>query len=151
PAGTQGFFLNMRRSKFQDVRVRKALDLAFDFEFTNPNLFFGLYKRTTSFFENSEMKATGRPSAEELALLEPFRAKLPPDVFEEAYVPPVSDGSGADRRLLREAAQLLTAAGWQLKDGKRINEKGDLFEIEFLIEDPTSERLLGPYVKSLQA
>jgi microcin C transport system substrate-binding protein len=97
------------------------------------------------------MRAQGRPSPEELALLEPFRDRLPPEVFGEAYTPPVSDGSGTDRRLLREAARLLTEAGWQLKDGRRINTKGEAFEVEFLIEDPTSERILGPYVKNLQA
>lgn len=151
PAGTQGFFLNTRRAKFQDIRVRKALDMAFDFEFTNRNLFFGLYKRTTSFFQNSEMMAEGKSSPQELALLEPFRAKLPPEVFGEAYVPPVTDGSGADRRLLREAGRLLTEAGWQQKDGKRVNTAGEEFTVEFLVSDPTTERLLGPYVKNLQA
>jgi microcin C transport system substrate-binding protein len=151
PAGTQGFFLNTRRPKFQNVRVREAFDLAFDFEFTNRNLFYGLYKRTTGYFENSDMKAVGKPSAEELTLLEPFRTRLPPEVFEAAYTPPVSDGSGTDRRLLREAARLLTEAGWQLKDGRRFNAKGEEFEVEFLIDDPTSERILGPYVKNLQA
>lgn len=151
PSGAQGFFLNTRRTKFQDVRVRKALDYAFDYEWSNKNLFFGLYIRTTSYFENSDMKATGKPSPEELALLEPFRAKLPPEVFGEPYSPPVSDASGSDRRLLREAARLLDAAGWKIKDGKRVNDKGEALEIEFLVNDPTSERLTGPYVKNLQA
>lgn len=151
PAGTQGFFLNTRRAKFHDARVRKAFDYAFDFEFTNSNLFYSLYKRTTSYFENSDMKAVGKPSAEELALLEPFRAQLPREAFEDVYVPPVSDGSGADRRLLREAARLLTEAGWTLKGGRRLNAAGEVLEVEFLIEDPTSERVLGPYVKNLQA
>jgi microcin C transport system substrate-binding protein len=151
PAGTQGYFLNTRRAKFQDVRVRKAFDYAFDFEFTNSNLFYGLYKRTTSYFQNSDFVASGKPSPEELALLEPFRSKLAPEVFEEAYVPPVSDGSGSDRRLLREAAKLLTEAGWKPKGEKRFNDKGEVLEVEFLIEDPTSERVLGPYVKNLQA
>jgi microcin C transport system substrate-binding protein len=151
PAGTQGFFLNTRQLKFQDVRVRKAFDYAFDFEFTNRNLFYGLYKRTTSYFQNSDMQATGKPSPEELALLEPFRSKLPPEVFGEAYTPPVSDGSGNDRRLLQQANRLLTEAGWALKGGRRFNAKGEVLEVEFLIDDPTSERILGPYVKNLQA
>ncbi|NJO22848.1 MAG: hypothetical protein HC868_07750 [Sphingomonadales bacterium] len=106
PGGAQGFFLNTRRPKLSDPRVRKALDYAFDFEWTNKNLFYGLYKRTESFFENSDMKAEGKPSPEELALLEPFKDKLPPEVFGEPYRPPVSDGSGSDRRLLREAGKL---------------------------------------------
>jgi microcin C transport system substrate-binding protein len=151
PSGAQGFFLNTRRAKFQDVRVRKALDYAFDYEWSNKNLFFGLYIRTTSYFENSDMKATGKPSPEELALLEPFRAKLPPEVFGEPYSPPVSDGSGSDRRLLREAARLLDEAGWKSQGGKRVNGRGEPLEVEFLVNDPTSERLTGPYVKNLQA
>ena len=150
PSGAQGFFLNTRRAKFQDVRVRRAFDYAFDYEWTNKNLFFGLYTRTTSYFENSDMKAVGKPSPDELALLEPHRPKLPPEVFAEPYLPPVSDGSGSDRRLLREAAGLLDAAGWKIKDGKRVNDKGEVFEVEFLVNDPTSERLTGPYVKNLQ-
>ncbi len=151
PSGAQGFFLNTRRAKFQDVRVRKALDYAFDYEWSNKNLFFGAYTRTTSYFENSDMKASGKPSPEELALLEPFRAKLPPAVFGEPYTPPVSDGSGSDRKLLREAARLLDEAGWKATGGKRVNDKGEGLDIEFLVNDPTSERLTGPYVKNLQA
>ena len=103
PSGAQGFFLNTRRPKLADVRVRKALDYAFDFEWTNKNIFYGLYTRTESFFENSDMKAAGKPSPAELALLEPFRGQLPPEVFDEPYQSPVSDGSGQDRKLLREA------------------------------------------------
>jgi microcin C transport system substrate-binding protein len=151
PSGAQGFFLNMRRSKFADVRVRKALDYAFDFEWTNKNIFYDLYTRTASFFENSDMKASGKPSAAELALLEPFRGQLPPEVFEEPYKPPVSDGSGQDRRLLREAGRLLDEAGWKVTGGKRVNAKGEALEIEFLIVDPSSERILTSFVKNLQA
>jgi microcin C transport system substrate-binding protein len=150
PSGAQGFFINTRKPKFQDRRVRKALDLAFDFEWSNKNLFFGLYKRTTSFFENSDMKASGPPSAEELALLEPFRDTLPPEVFGEPYVAPVSDGSGFDRRLMREASKLLDEAGWKIDGGKRRNGKGELLEVEILIFDPTFERVLGPYVENLR-
>ncbi len=151
PSGAQGFFLNMRRPKFADVRVRKALDYAFDFEWTNKNIFYGLYTRTESFFENSDLKASGPPSAEEVALLEPFRAQLPAEVFGEPYKPPVSDGSGQDRRLLREAGRLLEEAGWQVKAGKRVNAGGETLDIEFLIVDPSTERILTPYVKNLQA
>lgn len=151
PSGAQGFFLNTRRPKLADVRVRKALDYAFDYEWTNKNIFYGLYTRTSSFFENSDMKANGKPTAGELALLEPFRAQLPPEVFGEPYVPPVSDGSGQDRKLLREAGRLLSQAGWEIKDGKRVNAGGEALELEFLITDPTSERILTPYVKNLQS
>src|SRR5262249_27625312 len=115
------------------------------------NIFYGLYTRTESFFENSNMKAEGQPSAPELALLEPFRNQLPSEVFSEPYSPPVSDGSGNDRRLLREAGRLLTEAGWEVKETRRVNAKGEALEIEFLIDDPSSERILTPYVKNLAA
>jgi microcin C transport system substrate-binding protein len=151
PSGAQGFFLNTRRPKLADVRVRRALDLAFDFEWTNRNIFYGLYARTESFFENSDMKAEGKPGPAELALLEPFRAELPPEVFGEPYKPPVSDGSGQDRKLLREAGRLLSEAGFEVKDGRRVNAKGEVLELEFLSTDPTTERLTQPYVKNLLA
>ena len=151
PSGAQGFFLNMRRAKFADPRLRKALDYAFDFEWTNKNIFYGLYSRTESFFENSDLKASGMPSPAELALLEPFRADLPAEVFGEAYKAPVSDGSGQDRKLLREAGRLLDEAGWKVKGGRRVNAKDEPLEIEFLISDPSTERILTPYVKNLDA
>ena len=112
PSGAQGYFFNLRREKFQDIRVRRAFNLAFDFEWTNKNLFYGLYDRTASFFEVSPLKATGAPPAEELAILEPMRAMLRPEVFSAAELPPVSDGSGQDRKLLRQASELLDQAGW---------------------------------------
>lgn len=152
PSGAQGFFFNTRRAKFADPRVRKALDYAFDFEFSNKNLFYGLYKRTNSYFENSDMMATGKPSPAELALLEPFRAKLPPAVFEEPYTSPVSDGSGTDRKLLREAARLLDEAGCKVgKDRLRVCASGEVLEFEFLTYEPTFERIIAPYIKNLQA
>ena len=150
PSGAQGFFINTRREKFKDPRVRRALDLAFDFEWTNKNLFFSLYTRTGSFFENSDMKAAGPPGPDELALLEPYREKLPKEVFGEPYSPPVSDGSGSDRRLLREAGRLLSEAGWEVKGGKRVNAKGDVLEVEILIFSPSFERIIGPYVENLK-
>lgn len=150
PSGAQGFFANLRQPKFQDKRVRRALDLAFDFEWSNKNLFFGLYKRTTSFFENSEMKATGLPTPEELALLEPYRDKLPPEVFGEPYSPPVTDGSGQDRKLLREAGNLLDEAGWTVKNGRRVNAKGEPLTVEYLIFESGFERIIGPYVENLK-
>jgi microcin C transport system substrate-binding protein len=150
-AGAQGFFLNLRKPKYSDSRVRQAFDLAFDYEWSNKNLFYGLYKRTASYFENSEMKADGPPSVAEIALLEPFRKDLPPAVFEVPYVPPVSDGSGSDRKLLRQAAELLTAAGWEMKNGVRTNKAGDVLDAEFLLNEPSFERILGPYLKNLTA
>ncbi len=150
PSGAQGFFINTRRKKFADARVRKALDFAFDFEWTNRNQFYGLYKRTTSFFENSDMKASGAPSKAELKLLEPFRDTLPKDVFAEPYMPPVTDGTGNMRRQLRMADRLLRAAGWTLKGGKRVNKEGEEFEIEFLLFSPTFERIVAPFVRNLK-
>jgi microcin C transport system substrate-binding protein len=150
PSGAQGFFINMRRDKFQDIRVRMALTLAFDYEWTNKNLFFDLYTRTASFFENSPLKAEGTPSPEELALLEPFRDRLRPEVFGPAITPPVSDGSGQDRKLLREASRLLDEAGWTMQGTSRQNARGETLDIEILSDNPTFERILGPYVKNLK-
>lgn len=150
PSGAQGFFFNLRRVKFQDIRVRKALNLAFDFEWTNANLFFGLYTRTTSFFELSPLRAEGPPPPAELALLEPYRASLRPEAFNAPEPPPVSDGSGQDRKLLREASRLLDEAGWKADGNIRRNAKGERLAIEFLIESPIFERILGPYVKNLR-
>ncbi len=150
PSGAQGFFFNLRREKFQDIRVRRALNLAFDFEWSNANLFYGLYKRTASFFEMSPLKAEGLPSPEELALLEPMRGRLRPEVFGMPEVPPVSDGSGQDRKLLRQASDLLDAAGWKADGTLRKNAGGKSLDVEFLIESPVFERILAPYVKNLQ-
>ena len=150
PSGAQGFFFNLRRAKFQDIRVRKAMALAFDFEWSNQNLFFGLYKRTASFFESSPLKAEGLPPPDELALLEPLRSSLRPEVFAEAELPPISDGSGQDRKLLRQASQLLDDAGWKSENTLRRNAKGESLDVEFLIESPVFERILGPYIKNLQ-
>ena len=153
--GAQGFFINTRRGKFSDVRVRRALDMAFDFEWTNKNLFYKLYKRTQSIFENSDMKAHGKPTADELKLLEPFRDKLPAEVFGEPYTPPVSDGSGKDRKLLRRAIALMKSAGWNLRrtsNGlKMLNGRGETLDIEFLLYEKSFERIIGPYVRNLKA
>jgi microcin C transport system substrate-binding protein len=156
PSGAQGFFFNTRRAKFADARVRHAMAMAFDFEWTNANIFNGLYTRTESFFENSDMKAMGQPSPGELALLEPFRDKLSPDVFAEPYSPPKSDGSGSDRRLLRGALKLMSEAGWKLdaagKPPVLKNAKGETLDVEFLNSGgPTFERIIGPYIKNLEA
>lgn len=150
PSGAQGFFINTRREKFKDWRVRRALDYAFDFEWSNAQLFYGQYVRTQSFFENSDMKASDTPSVEELELLEPFKKTLPPEVFKEPYVPPTSDGSGQDRMLRRESVALLKAAGWTIKSGRLVNSEGKQFELEFLIASPTFERIIAPYVRNLK-
>ncbi len=145
PSGTQGFFLNMRREQFKDIRVREAMDLAFDFEWSNKNLFYSLYKRTQSFLENSPMKASGLPTPEELKLLEPFRDKLPPEVFAEPYVSPVTDGSGRNRDNLKKAKELLTAAGYGGAEAG-----GKTLKVEILIFEDGFERIIGPYINNLK-
>lgn len=151
PSGAQGWFMNMRRDKFKDRRVREALIDAYDFEWTNKNIMYGAYERTQSVFENSPMKAKGKPDAAELALLEPFRGKVPDEVFGEPFVPPVTDASGQDRRWLRRANQLLTDAGYALKGGKRVMPNGTPFGFEFLLDEPTFTPHHQSYVKSLAA
>ena len=149
PSGAQGWFINTRREKFKDRRVREALIDAFDFEWTNKNIMYGSYDRTHSVFQNSPMMAKGKPDADELALLEPFRGKVPDEVFGEPYVPPVSDASGQERQWLRRGAQLLSDAGCTLKNGKRILPDGKPIVIEFLIDEPTFQPHHLPYIKNL--
>jgi microcin C transport system substrate-binding protein len=149
PSGAQGWFINTRRAKFADPRLREALGNAFDFEWTNKTIMFGSYDRTVSVFENSEMMAQGKPDAAELALLEPFRARLPQEVFGEPYMPPVSDGSGQDRALLRQATRLLKEAGCIIKNGKLALPNGESLTIEFLIDEPTFEPHHALFIKNL--
>jgi microcin C transport system substrate-binding protein len=152
PSGAQGWFMNTRRAKFADPRVRKAFDYAFDFEWANKNLFYSLYQRTHSFFANSDLEAKGPPSEAELKLLEPFRDKLPAEVFGEPYVSPVSDGSGRDRRQLAAASKLLDEAGWKIgPSGVRANDKGETFSIELLMEEPQLEKIFGFFVDKLRS
>ena len=150
PAPIQGWHFNLRRDPFKDPRVREAIALAFDFEWTNANIMFGSYRRTTSFFENSDMKAVGAPSPEELKLLEPFRDKLPAAVFGEPYVPPISDGSGQDRRLLRHADELLREAGCKREGGTLKLPSGKPFEIEFLDFQPSLQPHTQPFQTNLK-
>ena len=149
PSGAQGWMFNTRRAQFADPRVREAFALAFDYEWTNRNIMYGAYARTHSYFQNSEMMAKGKPSPAELKLLEPYRGKVPDEVFGEPWVPPVSDGSGEDRRLRRRASELLTAAGWTIKDGKRVNAKGEQLAAEFLFFERSFEPHHSPYAKNL--
>jgi microcin C transport system substrate-binding protein len=149
PSGAQGWFINTRRPQFKDRRVREALIDAFDFEWTNKTLMYGAYDRTQSVFENSPMKAVGKPSETELKLLEPFRGKVPDEVFGEPYLPPATDGSGHDRKWLLAAAQLLEQAGYPLKGGKRVLPDGTPMSIEFLIDEPTFKPHHLTYIKNL--
>jgi microcin C transport system substrate-binding protein len=149
PSGAQGWFINTRLEKFKDRRLREALVYAFDFEWTNRNIMYGSYQRTHSVFQNSDLMAVGRPGPEEITLLEPFRGKVPDEVFGEPFVPPVSDGSGQDRNLIRRGAQLLQEAGYILKDGKRISPGGERLSIEFLIDEPSFQPHHMPLIKNL--
>lgn len=150
PSGAQGWLLNTRREKFADRRLREAMVIAFDFEWTNKNLMYGSYDRTHSVFQNSDMMAKGQPSPEEVALLEPFRDRVLPEVFGPAWIPPVSDGSGQDRKLLRSAGDLLNAAGWTVKDGKRANAKGEQLSVEFLLTERSFEPHHTTFIKNLR-
>ncbi len=148
-AGMQGFVFNIRRPIFQDRRVREAINLAFDFEWTNKNVAYGAYARTRSYFENSELAARGLPSADELKILEPFRGKLPEEVFTKVFTPPATDGTGGNRENLRRASELLKEAGWTLKDGKLLNAEGKPFTFEFIAAEPIFERWVQPFVRNL--
>ncbi|MDB5624682.1 MAG: hypothetical protein JWR73_484 [Tardiphaga sp.] len=149
PSGAQGWFINTRRDKFKDPRVREAIGAAFDFEWTNKTIMYGAYARTHSPFQNSDMLASGPPSPDELKLLEPFRGQVPDEVFGAPFVPPVSDGSGNDRSLLRRASQLLQDAGMPIKDGKRLLPNGEQFQLEFLQDEPSFQPHHGPFIKNL--
>jgi microcin C transport system substrate-binding protein len=147
----QGLPFNTRRAKFRDPRTRQAVALAFDFEWTNPNLFFGSYVRQTSLFGLSDFAATAPPDSAELAILEPFRDSLPPEVFGEPYIPPMTDGSGRDRAILKRSSDLLAEAGWKQVGNTLVDEEGAPFEIEILIDAQVFERILSPYVENLKA
>ncbi len=147
----QGWFINLRRPQFADPRTREALGHLFDFEWTNQNLFYGLYERRASFFGTSDYAAEGEPSAEEVALLEPFRADLPAAAFGPAVSPPVSDGSGRDRAMFRRASELLAEAGW-VREGQMLKgPDGRPLTIEFMIDSQVFERIALPYVQNLKA
>ena len=150
PTGMQGFVFNTRRAKFADRRLRQALGYAFDFEWTNKNLFNGAYTRTASYFSNSELASAGLPGPAELALLEPFRGQLPPEVFSTEFAPPETDGSGNARQNLRAALKLLGEAGWTVVDTKLVGPGGQPLEIEFLILSPLFERIIAPFIKNLE-
>lgn len=150
PTGMQAFIMNIRREPFKDARVREALDLAFDFEWTNKHLFFGAYKRTNSFFSNSDLAATGIPQGKELALLEPYRDELPAALFTEPYQSPVTDGSGRNRDNIRKAIELLKAAGWDYKGTSLVNSvTGKPFRFEILLYSKDFERIALPFIKNL--
>ncbi len=149
PSGVQAFFPNLRRAKFQNIAVRRALDLAFDFEWTNRTMFFGAYRRMASIFENSPLAAHDWPDAAEISILERLRGQVPDTIFTGPYAPPRSDASGEIRDRLKAARDLLDQAGWTLKGGTLVNQAGDPFTIEFLIDEPTFTRIIEPFIRNL--
>ena len=149
PVGMQGFTFNIRKKIFQDRRVREALGLLFDFEWTNKQLFYSSYIRSQSFFANSELAAQGLPSEEELAILEPLRGTIPEEVFTKAYQTPVSDGSGIIRERRLEAWRLLQEAGYRIENDRMINAAGEPLEFEFIIAQANLERVLLPFKRNL--
>jgi microcin C transport system substrate-binding protein len=149
----RGLIFNLRRPLFADRRVRQALGLAFDFEWMNRALFRGAFRRIESYFPNSEFAASGTPSAGELALLEPFRAELPPEVFGPAFQAPKTDGAGDEglRPNLRHAMSLLEQSGWLIRDGRLVDGKsGAPFKFEILLHDPHDERMALPFARALK-
>ncbi|MET0633408.1 MAG: extracellular solute-binding protein [Xanthobacteraceae bacterium] len=149
PSGAQGWFINTRREKFKNPLLREALIYAFDFEWTNKSIMYGSYERTHSVFQNSNLMAVGKPNAEELALLEPFRGKVADEVFGEPFVPPVSDGSGQDRAMLRKSSALLQEAGFVIKNTKRMMPNGEPMTIEFLFDEPSFQPHHAVFIKNL--
>ena len=150
PVGMQAFVMNTRRALFQDPLVRHALAHAFDFEWTNRAIFFDAYKRSHSFFSNSEMAAEALPDEAELEILEPIRHLLPPQVFTEVYRAPQTDGDGNIRTQLREGLRMLHDAGWTLERGVLRNDQGQPFRFEILIIQRDLERLINPFIRNLE-
>jgi len=148
-AGMQGFVFNLRRPLFQDIRVRRALTLALDFEWSNRNLFYNQYERNDSYFSNSELAARGAPSEAELALLEPFRNRLPPALFEQPWQPPSTKSPASLRDNLRQAKALLQEAGWTFRDGALRNAKGEPFSFEIILAQKGFERIVAPFARNL--
>lgn len=151
PQGMQAFVFNIQRPIFQDRRVRVALNYALDFEWMNKNLFYGQYTRTRSYFQNTPYEATGLPGEEELTILEPFRGKIPDEVFTAEYNPPTTDGSGNIRPQIRQALALLKDAGWEIQDSRLVNvDTGEPFEFELLLYSPSMERVAIPVQKNME-
>jgi microcin C transport system substrate-binding protein len=149
-AGMQGFVMNLRRPQFSDIRVRKALGLALDYEWMNRQLFYNQYKRIYSFFNNSELAAVGVPSADERRLLEPLGDMLDPAVFGPAPVPPRTDPPSSLRANLLQAKALFKEAGWDYRDGALRNSKGEPFSFEILDDQSALSRIISVYVRNLQ-
>jgi microcin C transport system substrate-binding protein len=151
PTGMQGFVFNTRREIFKDSRVRRALAFAFDFEWANKNLFYGAYTRTNSYFSNSELASTGLPSTPELKILQPYRGRLPEEVFTQAYKAPTNENPSDLRRNLRQASRLLDQAGWRIQGGERVKQRtGQPMRFELLLVMPSFERVALPFKRNLK-
>ncbi len=149
PTQTQALFMNGRRAIFADNRVREALGLMFDFEWTNRALFYGAYRRSESYYPNSDFTATGKPEGGEWLLLSPYRKQLPPELFTEPFQLPKTEGRGIPRETLRHALKLLAEAGWKASDAGLLNSAGQPLRFEILLVNPRLERILQPYVENL--
>ena len=145
----QGFLFNLRRPIFADRRVREAISYGFDFETANRQIFYNQYQRTTSYFQNTELAATGLPDQDELAVLEPFRGQIPPEIFTRIYQPPITE-KGQFRKNLRIALSLLRQAGWELRKGVLTHRQTNQpFTFEILTNDARMEAVVLPFVKNL--
>lgn len=147
----QAWALNQRRRKFQDPRIREAVGLCFDFEWTRKTMFYGSYERSNTLFSNSEFEAKGVPDAAETALLEKYRGDIPESAFGEAFMQPVSDGSGRDRKLLRRAVKLIREAGWKRENGFFRNAEGETLSLEILVRSAVFVRVDTPFVENMRA
>ncbi|OUR75259.1 hypothetical protein A9Q83_17645 [Alphaproteobacteria bacterium 46_93_T64] len=148
--GYQAFFFNTRREKFKDIRVRRAIGLMFDYEWTNKNLFYNSYERLTSTFENSKMSAEGSPSSEEMILLNKWKREIPSAAFGHAFVPQITNGSGKIRKSIRAALTDLKSAGWTIKNKKLVNGNGVQMKIEFLLYNKSFTRIINPFIRNLE-
>jgi microcin C transport system substrate-binding protein len=147
----QAFAFNIRRPKFQDPRVRRAFNFGFDFEEMNRQIFFGLYQRISSYFQGTELACSGIPQGQELVILETVKDKVPPELFTHPYTNPVGGDPQKVRNNLREAVALLRDAGYEIRDTKLVHAKtGEPFSVEFLAEDPTTERIVLFFKPSLE-
>ena len=150
PEGMQAFVMNLRRSKFQDIRIRQAISMAFDFNWTNQKIFYDQYTRSESFFSNSELASSGIPEGAELQILDSYRDQLPAELFEQPFEVPATDGSGWSRENLLKALDLIRQTGWTMENGRLVDSGGEPMTIEFLLYSSSFERLILPYVANLK-
>ena len=150
PSGFQSYVINTRRALFKDVRVREALGLALDYEWMNRQMFYNSYQRVNGLFGNTDCGASGAPSPEELALLEPWRKEVPQAVFGPMAVAPRTDGTSSLRANLRRAQALLKEAGWEVRDGKLRNARGEVFVVEYLDSNEGGARVISPWARNLE-